>query len=48
MRLKLDVSRRLTIVVYIQTAETYMIYESYICTEKHKGQANRESNQAGT
>ena len=44
MRLKLNASRRLTVEVDIRTAETYMIYESYICVEKHKGQANRESN----
>ena len=44
VRLKSNTSRRLTIVVNIQTAETYMIYKSYICAEKHKGQVNGESN----
>ena len=33
VRLKSNASRRLTIEVNIQTAETYMIYKSYICAE---------------
>ena len=44
VRLKSHAGRRLTIEVNIQTAETYVIYKSYICMGKPKGQVNGESN----
>ena len=39
MRLKSNVSRRLTIDVEvdIQTGETYMLFESYICAKESQG-----------